>query len=49
MRIYEKRASFVRPDSKFGAKFAIIWKNEKFSGDFEALIPSFSLTLNVKP
>jgi hypothetical protein len=28
MRIYEKSVSFVRANPKFGAKLAIIWKNE---------------------
>ena len=26
--IYEKSGNFVRPNSYFGAKLAIIWKNE---------------------
>jgi hypothetical protein len=30
MRIYEKSASFVRPNPKFAAKLAIIWENEHF-------------------
>jgi hypothetical protein len=28
MRIYEKSVSFVRANSKFGAKLVIIWNNE---------------------
>jgi hypothetical protein len=34
MRIYEKSVSFVKPNPKFGANLAIIWKNE---GWFPAL------------
>jgi hypothetical protein len=30
MRIYEKSVSSVRPNPKFGAKVATIWKNEHF-------------------
>jgi hypothetical protein len=30
MRIYDKSVSFVRPNPKIGAKFAIIWQNEHF-------------------
>jgi hypothetical protein len=30
MRIYEKSVSFVRPNTKFSAKLAIIWENEQF-------------------
>ena len=35
--------------SKFGAKLAIIWKNEHLYQDVGSLMPSFSLTLNVEP
>jgi hypothetical protein len=30
MQIYEKSVSFVRANSKFAAKLAIIWENEHF-------------------
>jgi hypothetical protein len=46
---YEKSVSFVRPNPKFGAELAIIWGNEHFYEDFESLMPSLSLTLNVEP
>jgi len=28
MRTYEKSVNFVSPNTKFGAKLAIIWENE---------------------
>jgi len=46
MRICEKSVSFIRPNTKFGAKLAIIWKNEHLNEDFRYLMPSLSLTLN---
>jgi hypothetical protein len=49
MRIYEKSVSFVRPNPKFGAKLAIIWKMSIFNEDFGSLMPSLSLTLNSEP
>jgi len=49
MRIYDKSISLVRPVSKFGAKLAIIWKNELLCEDFGPLMLSLSLTLNVEP
>jgi len=49
MRICEKGVSFVRPNPKFGAKLAIIWKNEHLNEDFRYLMPSLSLTLNLEP
>jgi len=30
MRIYEKSVSFISPNPKFGAEWAIIWENEHF-------------------
>jgi hypothetical protein len=49
MRLYEKNISSVRPNPKFRAKLAIIWKMSTFNEDFGSLMPSLSLTLNVEP
>ena len=44
-----KASASIRPNPKFRAELAIIWGNEHFYEDFESLMSSLSLTLNVEP
>jgi len=49
MRIYEKGVSLVRPETKSGAKSAIICEMSIFDEDFRSLMLPLSLTLNHEP
>jgi hypothetical protein len=46
--IYEKSVSFIRPNPKFGAKLAVIIKNEHFNQDFGTLVLSLFSTPNLE-